>query len=265
MVDVPPSASELSSDQQLQLFTPALPLADAADLPTYQVRESRRARHVSIRVSPQGVEVVVPQGFDQSQVPALVQRRRDWIAKTLHRLAGQTAHLQPDHFEERPSTLTLRACQQQWHMTYQEGPGRLELLQSGPCALTLRGDVGDPTVTAAALRPWLTRRARATFAPWLRELSFDLSLPFQRVTIRGQKTRWASCSSQKNISLNYKLLFLPPDLVHYVFVHELCHTVHMNHSSQFWHLVGSKLPTYGASRDALKDGWQYVPRWVELA
>jgi hypothetical protein len=97
----------------------------------------------------------------------------------------------------------------------------------------------------------------------LRELSFDINLPFNRISIRGQKTRWASCSTQKNISLNYKLLFLPPDLVHYVFVHELCHTVYMDHSSAFWRLVSEKQPDYQHFRHQIRDGWRYIPRWVE--
>ncbi|MGC1525969.1 MAG: M48 family metallopeptidase, partial [Phormidesmis sp.] len=64
-------------------------------------------------------------------------------------------------------------------------------------------------------------------------------------------------------SLNFKLLFLPRPLVHYVLVHELCHTVHMNHSKHFWALVAKKQPDYQWRRDALKKAWRYVPRWVE--
>jgi hypothetical protein len=78
------------------------------------------------------------------------------------------------------------------------------------------------------------------------------------VSIRGQKTAGPAASSDKNISLNYKLLFLPPELVHYVFVHELCHTVHMNHSAAFWKLVEEKQPGHQRFRDEIRDGWQYV-------
>jgi hypothetical protein len=59
-----------------------------------------------------------------------------------------------------------------------------------------------------------------------------------------QKTRWASCSRHRTVSLNMKLLFLPPELVRYVFVHELCHTVHMNHSREFWRFLAVKEPRY---------------------
>lgn len=246
------------SVEQLELF----PRSNS--MPDYSVRESARARHVSIKVSLQGtVEIVVPRGFDPQQVPEIVRRRQDWIRKTVHRLRSQNQALEPEHFEAKPSVLELRSHHQTWQVLYQPGRGQIALSQSGPQTLTLRGDVDDTAHCLELLRHWLTRRARAEFAPWLRELSFDTGLPFNRVSIRGQKTRWASCSSQRNISLNYKLLFLPPNLVHYVFVHELCHTIHMNHSSHFWGLVQEKLPDYQRWRDELREGWRYVPRWVE--
>jgi predicted metal-dependent hydrolase len=75
-------------------------------------------------------------------------------------------------------------------------------------------------------------------------VSIQTSLPYNRVSIRGQKTRWGSCSSDKNINLNYKLLFLEPEFVKYIIIHELCHTIHLNHSREFWQLVGDFYPDY---------------------
>ncbi|MBD0269062.1 MAG: M48 family metallopeptidase [Cyanobacteria bacterium Co-bin8] len=248
------------STEQLDLFS-ARPQA----LPDYQIRESARARHVSIKISLQGaVEVVVPKGFDPKRVPDIIQRRREWILKTVQRVQGQQIALEPDHFDEKPSTIELRSRHETWHILYQSTlRNQLTLTQTAPLTLTLKGPVDDPALCSDLLRQWLTRKARAEFAPWLRELSFVINLPFSRISVRGQKTRWASCSTDKNISLNYKLLFLPPPLVHYVFVHELCHTIHMDHSRNFWRLVGEKLPEYRHSRDELREAWRYVPRWVE--
>jgi predicted metal-dependent hydrolase len=248
------------SAEQLELFTPRPPA-----LPDYDIRESARARHVSIKISLQGaVEVVVPKGFDTRRVPDIVQRRREWILKTVQRVQGQQVALEPDHFEERPSMLEVRSRHETWQVLYQPNPrSQLTLTQPAPLTLSLRGPTEDPVLCTDLLRQWLSRKARAEFAPWLRELSFVINLPFSRVSVRGQKTRWASCSTDKNISLNYKLLFLPPSLVHYVFVHELCHTVHMDHSRNFWRLVGEKLPDYRHCRDELREAWRYVPRWVE--
>jgi predicted metal-dependent hydrolase len=94
-------------------------------------------------------------------------------------------------------------------------------------------------------------------------VSQEIALPFEQVTVRGQKTLWASCSAKTNISLNYKLLFLPPELVRYVFIHELCHTIHLNHSRRFWALVAEKEPRYKQLDAELNKGWIYIPAWLE--
>jgi predicted metal-dependent hydrolase len=248
------------SSQQLELLDMLPP-----GLPDYRIRESRRARHVSIKVHLNGdIEVVIPPGFDAAQVPEILHKRRTWLWQTVRQIEHKTAELDQEHFEVKPSQIDLRSCQQTWAVIYQASPSqRITLTQPSPRTLLMRGHVDNDDACTDLLRQWLTRKARAEFAPWLRELSFEVGLPFNKISIRGQKTRWASCSTHKDISLNYKLLFLPPELVHYVFIHELCHTIHMNHSKAFWRLVGEKQANYQGHRDHIRDGWRYVPRWVE--
>jgi predicted metal-dependent hydrolase len=80
--------------------------------------------------------------------------------------------------------------------------------------------------------------------------------------VKSQRTRWASCSASKNVALNTKLLFLSPELVRYVLIHELCHTVHMNHSHDFWRLVACHEPGYRLLDQALREAWKIVPPWA---
>ena len=75
---------------------------------------------------------------------------------------------------------------------------------------------------------------------------------YNKIYIRNQKTRWGSCSSNKNLNFNYKLFFLPVELVDYVVVHELCHLKHMNHSTSFWSEVGKGIANYKDCRRVLK-------------
>lgn len=248
------------SSQQLELLEMA-----PTGLPEYRIRESGRARHVSIKIHLTGdVEVVIPPGFDPAQVPDILHKRRAWLWQTVRQIEHKTAGLAQEHFEPKPSQIDLRSCQQTWAVAYHTGHSqRLTLTQPQPRALTIQGPAEDADACTDLLRQWLTRKARAELAPWLRDLSMAVGLPFNRVSIRGQRTRWASCSTQKDISLNYKLLFLPPELVHYVFIHELCHTIHMNHSTAFWRLVAKKHADYSRHREHIRDGWRYVPRWVE--
>jgi len=67
---------------------------------------------------------------------------------------------------------------------------------------------------------------------------------FSKVVIRNQKSRWGSCSRSGTLSFNYRLVFLPPHLVDYIVVHELCHLHEMNHSKRFWALVGRIVPDH---------------------
>ncbi|MGD1905096.1 MAG: M48 family metallopeptidase [Leptolyngbyaceae cyanobacterium] len=247
--------------QQLTLF----PIADhQAPLPDYQVRESARARHVSLKVSFQGtVEVVVPTGFDPREIPEILDRRRSWITRTLKRIEHQRQALPPEHQEVCPTTLELRSRTETWTVDYSPtAQGSVTLTQSGPQVLALSG-ADDPETHRDLLRGWLQRKARAEFQPWLQDLSQKCDLAYSRLSVRGQTSRWGSCSSQQSISLNYKLLFLPPHLVNYVLIHELCHTVHMNHSKAFWALVARYCPTSDRDRADLKQAWQYVPNWVD--
>lgn len=74
-----------------------------------------------------------------------------------------------------------------------------------------------------------------------------------RITIRNQKTRWGSCSSKGNLNFNYRLYYLPEEILEYVVVHELAHRHHMNHSKDFWEEVALFYPDYKVCRERLKE------------
>ncbi len=86
----------------------------------------------------------------------------------------------------------------------------------------------------------------------IRELNKVYGFSFKSITIRNQKSRWGSCSRQGNLSFNYRLLLLPPELADYVIVHELCHLQEMNHSKKFWALVGRAVASPKESRRELR-------------
>lgn len=77
-------------------------------------------------------------------------------------------------------------------------------------------------------------KARRQLIGRLNKLAINHGFTFNRVSMRSQKTRWGSCSRNNNISLNVKLVLLPKDLVDYVILHELVHTLIPNHSNGFW-------------------------------
>jgi predicted metal-dependent hydrolase len=84
------------------------------------------------------------------------------------------------------------------------------------------------------------------------ELAKKMSLDFNNITLRKQKTRWGSCSSQRNLNFNWKLVHFDTDIIDYVIIHELSHLVQMNHSKNFWDLVKKYDRSYLKHRNWLK-------------
>jgi predicted metal-dependent hydrolase len=160
-----------------------------------------------------------------------------------------------------PSELNLQAVDERWQLEYRSpGGGRNGCRERPDRVLVITA--GSDEQRRELLKRWLLRKAKQELPPWLQETSRELALPFTGVSIRGQRTRWGSCSAQGNINLNYALLFLQPDLVRYLFVHELCHTVHLNHSPRYWALVQSKEPHFKTMERALKRAAPEVPVWL---
>ena len=86
---------------------------------------------------------------------------------------------------------------------------------------------------------------------------------YNRVAIRNQRSRWGSCSQKQNLNFNYKLVFLPIELIDYVIVHELCHLKHFNHSQAFWNTVGETLGDYRKRKKQLHIATQNLRAYIE--
>jgi predicted metal-dependent hydrolase len=95
---------------------------------------------------------------------------------------------------------------------------------------------------AQAIAPIDRRTAKARLIERLDELSQKQGLPYNRVFVKRQKTRWGSCSLKKNINLNIQLTVIPEALMDYAIVHELVHTKILNHSREFWDELERRLP-----------------------
>lgn len=234
----------------------------------YQLRVSPRSRSVRFHVSPRrGLEVVIPRGFDPDRVPALLRHKQRWIRSALERAEAMRAGHGPDLEWRLPGEIQLPALGLTWTVAakYTAGGARTTVRETAAGQLMIVGAIENEQACRAALGRWLLRQAREHLVPGLERASRELGLPFKRVLVRRQKTRWGSCSRHGTISLNAKLLFLSPETVQYVMIHELCHRVELNHSPRFWRLVERHCPDYRRINARRRELWTAVPPWAEAA
>ena len=244
---------------QLSLFTDA----DETDpLSGFSVRESGRAKRLSIKVYPRGrVEVVVPRRTRAATVQAFVESQREWIDKARTQFAAEHP---PEPFC-LPEVVRLDGIERQFIVRYVPGEkARSVSYRTCGDTVTLSGATDDESRCVAALKRWLTSLARREYLPRLRALSALTGNSFRKLHVRGQRTCWGSHSSNGTISLNYCLLFLDPQHLRYVMIHELCHARHMNHSQRFWRHVGEFEPDYRRLDKDLNSCWKKIPTWVGI-
>jgi predicted metal-dependent hydrolase len=211
-----------------------------------------------------GLTVVIPRGFDARRIPAIVEARKEWIEKHLRRFSEEARFIAENPPEVLPETIDLPALGESWQVVYRSTGAKraVEVESFRPGELIVSGAVHDHAACRSVLKLWLRRRAAERLAPLLACLAEEHSFRYERMTIRSQKTRWGSCSARKTISLNCHLLFLPFDVVRYVLLHELCHTVFMNHSDKFWLLLEGFDPDSKAMRRRMRVGWKDLPSWL---
>jgi predicted metal-dependent hydrolase len=230
----------------------------------YILRISKKAKHVRFQVSVEkGLEVVVPKRFSPSQVPLLVEKNSQWIERAFQKAKGFDGLVGPGPVWQMPEEITLLALDLTWSvLTRRDDIKCVVIREMSDKTLVIQGAIDHSAACQTGLKRWLTRKAEDHLLHWLKRESHKTGLSYAAASIRQQQTRWGSCSSRRLISLNARLLFLPPNLVTYVLVHELCHTKQLNHSQRFWRLVEFYLPDYRKLDRQLRDAGRYIPGWL---
>lgn len=246
--------------EQLGLFD-ARGAREPAEIVTapLNVRESSRARRLTLRLlPPHTLELVVPRGTRAAEVAAFVHAHRRWIETARRDLAA----MKPMRSEALPERIELKSIGESWRVAYlhePQSPPRCRVLGA---TLEVRTCETNRRGADELLRDWLLDQADYHLTPWLLRESAVVGHRPSNVQVRLQRTRWGSCSNSGTVSLNAALLFLEPELVRYLFVHELCHFISMNHSRRFWSAVARFEPDYRALDRRLTAAWNEIPLWA---
>ncbi|MDX6670240.1 MAG: hypothetical protein QOI91_603 [Solirubrobacteraceae bacterium] len=200
-----------------------------AEVP-YRIRRSDRARRVRVSVDAlEGVEVILPRRATTRDARDAMRELGPWVQRRL------------DQIERARAELGRR----EGFVPFLDGELRV-VAEPGRTRAHRRGDdllVPAPDWREAAER-WYRRAAREEVAPRLDRACEAAGARWTRLSIRGQRTRWASCSPTGAMSFNWRLLLAPEPVLDAVVWHEVCHLDVADHSPRFWALLERRCPDY---------------------
>lgn len=224
---------------------------------TYHLERAKR-KTVGFIVDERGVTVRAPSWVSVSEIEKMLQTKEDWIQKKLTEFHNwqKEVGLQSVHFVDgaklpylgRPLTLRLEPAAKT--VFYSEGASGAELIV-GASKETDESRIKD------WVQVWFKKEAERYLGARIQEIANRALVSFSGWGLSGAKGRWGSCSSDRRIRLNWRLIHLDKALIDYVIAHELAHLDEMNHSARFWKRVGEIYPDYESARRALKG--VYIP------
>ena len=202
-------------------------------LPNNYIVEHRNVKHVRLRVHEDGaVRLYVPQNFTEQDISKVLEMKATWIASKQH------------YFKQKGKILLRRnellLFGNRYAYFYSSQYKNKVIVNEESKTIQARRNLLDIIVQ----EQWLKSVAKKYIYPRVAELSENLILPFNRLFLRSQKSKWGNCSADKNISINWRIIKAPGFVIDYVIIHELCHTLIMKHTVKFETLLNSYCPDY---------------------
>jgi predicted metal-dependent hydrolase len=214
----------------------------------YSIRESARRRTLCLELQADGsLTVAAPSGLPLGMIRDFVASRRHWIEANRARLAKAPQPAAQFHFQDGARLPFLGS---ELALAVSITPRRAACCRE-PGSLIL--NVARNAAIRPAIEAWYRREAATHAAARLAHFSPLVGRAARKLVIRAQRTRWGSCSARGTISLNWRLMQAPAEILDYVVVHELCHLLVPNHSARFWGEVARVLPDYRQQRAALRE------------
>ncbi|MDR0795228.1 MAG: M48 family metallopeptidase [Tannerella sp.] len=232
-------------------------LLDGKELGPIVVRRNPRAKHYNVRVIDGKIYATIPKRGTESGIVSLIDSKRDRLREMLDKNQKRPVLNEESHIKTYTFELHIfRTCRSDTYISLKEGILHI--------ACPEETDFNDDQVQQklwSIFTKALRVEAMRVLPPRLATLASINGFQYSAVTVRNTKTRWGSCSSKKRISLSSSLMLLPEHLIDYVLLHELCHTLEMNHSVRFRALINKV--TNGCA-DQLRKELKVIPAYTEM-
>lgn len=201
-------------------------------------RKSRRARYLNITVRPfEGVKVSVPMWMIHYNAEHILRGKEIWVNRHLAKMKEiekqQTEFDESSSYSTRDHTLVLKKADRKT-ISIRLSKGKINVTYPDKWEKNSKE-------LQSAIRKGIERALRKEAHIYLptktKELAKKFGFEYNKLTLKNIKSRWGSCSKKNNINLSIHLMRLPDNLIDYVILHELAHTVEHNHSHKFWNLL----------------------------
>ncbi len=214
----------------------------------YRLIHSARAKRLRLSVTARGVTVTLPKGTRSAEGERFLQQNAQWLLQQVEKIEKhrQSARSLPENVVfYRGVPTPIQIIQEPGRQSRM----RVDLING---RLIVRVPTGTRTSPRALVEPCLKAQARHELEALLIKEAARMGVSPKKLTIRDQRTRWGSCSASGTISLNWRLIMAPPEVMTYVVIHELAHMLQANHSSAFWAVVARYAPNYKESRQWMR-------------
>ena len=229
------------------------------DLFAYTLHRVPRRRHVHLVIEDSGeLQVRAPYRYSRDAAEGLIEAHAHWVSKKLalvrEKLSARPRLATGSEMPLLDDRLVLNVNPaEQIELFASTGGIKVGEVRRVERELRLRARSGDAHDVRRLLERWYRNQAKVYLVPLLYEIASRIGVRPSRVSIRGQKSCWGSCTGKGSISLNWRLMLLPRDLAEYVLIHELCHLRFLNHSASFWVMVEQWAPDFRRARSQLRD------------
>ncbi|MGD2294789.1 MAG: SprT family zinc-dependent metalloprotease [Candidatus Aminicenantes bacterium] len=231
------------------------------DTPTsYQLRRSRRAKHIRMTIDDEGnLLVTIPSRGRSLDVERTLRNHQKWILRK--KREAEKKKRKPPPFELRDGaqlpvlahfyTLFLKTAEHQtayWHMENNR--------------LTLTAPRFTPSLIYHGLEQWYRKMAQLFLEDRVSYWANKMDVCPNKIYVKNQHTLWGSCSKKKNLNFNWRILLLSERAADYLIIHELAHLKELNHSPKFWDFVSTHCPDYQIYKAELKlkETWLKFPK-----
>ena len=217
----------------------------------FRLTRNPRRKRIALIVHRDGnIEVRAPQNASDEHVEDFVRNQADWVRGRLAQAAATPRRRWVDG-----ETLLYRGEPHVLEVRTHEYPVATAVARDRSLLIMVphtHHDGARAESVRRAVHRWMVDRALEVTRERLPELAQHVGVSPRRVTIKDMKTRWGSCSHKGNISISFRIVMAPPEVMDYLIIHELCHMAHPNHSPDFWRLVGTIIPEYECHRAWLR-------------